>query len=72
MADEAITIRVTYQEGWALVLYLAANGDRTWSINAFDESLDLTERTTITRRRRSESENSLTNLTSGVETGLQR
>ncbi len=40
MADEAITIRVTYQEGWALVLYLAANGDRTWSINAFDESLD--------------------------------
>ena len=40
VADEAITIRVTYQEGWALVLYLAANGDRTWSINAFDESLD--------------------------------
>jgi len=39
-ADEAITIRITYQEGWALVLYLAANGDRTWSINAFDESLD--------------------------------
>jgi hypothetical protein len=40
VADEAITIRVTYQEGWALVLYLATDGDRTWSINAFDEGLD--------------------------------
>ena len=40
VADEAITVRVTYQEGWALVLYVAANGDRTWSIDALDETLD--------------------------------
>jgi hypothetical protein len=40
VADAAITIRVTYQEGWALVLYVAANGDRTWSIDALDETLD--------------------------------
>jgi hypothetical protein len=40
VADEAITIRVTYQEGWALVLYLAANGDGAWSIDALDETLD--------------------------------
>ena len=39
-ADEAVTVQITYQEGWALVLYLAANGDETWSISAFDESLD--------------------------------
>ena len=40
VADEAITVRVTYQEGWALVLYVAANGDGTWSVNSLDESLD--------------------------------
>lgn len=39
-ADEAITVQITYQEGWSLVLYLAANGDKTWSISALDESLD--------------------------------
>ncbi len=40
-ADEAITIRITYQEGWALVLYLAANGDDdTWSITSFDSAID--------------------------------
>lgn len=39
-ADEAITVQITYQEGWALMLYLAANGDKTWSISALDESLD--------------------------------
>ena len=40
VADEAITIRVTYREGWALALYLAANGDGAWSIDALDETLD--------------------------------
>lgn len=40
VADEAITVRVTYQEGWVLVLYLAADGDGTWSVNSLDESLD--------------------------------
>lgn len=39
-ADETITVQIIYDQGWALVLYLAANGDKTWSINAFDESLD--------------------------------
>lgn len=40
IADEALTVRVTYQEGWALVLYLAADGDGTWSVTSFDASLD--------------------------------
>ena len=41
VADEAITIRITYQEGWALVLYLAANGDGdTWSITSLDSAMD--------------------------------
>ena len=40
-ADEAITIRITYPEGWALVLYLAANGDDdTWSITSLDSAMD--------------------------------
>ena len=34
-ADEAIT----YQEGWALVLYLAADGDN-WPVVAFDAAAD--------------------------------
>lgn len=36
IADEAITVRVTYQQGWALVLYVAADGDNTWSISSLD------------------------------------
>jgi len=40
VADEAITVRVAYQEGWALVLYLVALGDGTWSVQAFDTALD--------------------------------
>ena len=40
VADEAITVRITYQEGWALVLYLAATGHGAWTIVAFDADLD--------------------------------
>ena len=36
IADEAITVRITYQEGWALVLYVAADGGNTWSISSLD------------------------------------
>lgn len=36
VADEAITVRVTYQEGWALDLYLAATGNHHWSVASFD------------------------------------
>ena len=36
IADEAITVRITYQQGWALVLYVAADGDNTWSISSLD------------------------------------
>ena len=40
VADEAITIRVTYQEGWALDLYLAATGHNHWSVASFDVATD--------------------------------
>lgn len=36
LGDEAITVRVSYQEGWALVLYLAADGHQHWLIVQFD------------------------------------
>jgi hypothetical protein len=39
VADEAITIRVTYQEGWALDLHLASTG-RSWSVSRFDVAAD--------------------------------
>ena len=39
VADEAITIRVTYQEGWALDLHLATTG-RSWSVSRFDIAAD--------------------------------
>lgn len=39
-ADESLTVRVTYQEGWALVLYVVAVSDRRWVVDAFDRSLD--------------------------------
>jgi hypothetical protein len=38
-ADEAITVRLSYQEGWALVLYLAATGDN-WTVSALDTTSD--------------------------------
>lgn len=39
-ADETLTVRVTYQEGWALVLYLVAVDDRTYIIGSFDYTED--------------------------------
>jgi hypothetical protein len=40
VGDEAITVRVTYQEGWALVLYIAATGHGHWVVARFDNALD--------------------------------
>jgi hypothetical protein len=39
LADEVITVRVTYQEGWALDLHLASTG-RSWSVSRFDVAAD--------------------------------
>ena len=40
LGDDAITIRVTYQEGWALVLYLASTGNNTWLVASLDEAVE--------------------------------
>ena len=40
VADEAITVRVAYQEGWDLVLYLAATGEDTWTVVQLDVGVD--------------------------------
>lgn len=40
VADEALTVRVTYQEGWDLVLYLAAAGEATWTVVQLDVGVD--------------------------------
>ncbi len=39
-ADESLTVRITYQEGWALVLYVVAVSDSHWVVDRFDRSVD--------------------------------
>ena len=39
-ADEALTARITYREGWDLIVYVTATRPNHWTIDSFDRSLD--------------------------------
>lgn len=43
LGDDALIVRITYQEGWALVLYVAASGRDQWEVAAFDLATDYDE-----------------------------
>lgn len=40
VGDDALTVRVAYQEGWSLVLYIAATGPDRYRIARFDLATD--------------------------------
>ena len=37
-ADETLTVRVTYREGWALTVYITATGPNRWTVDTFDRA----------------------------------